>query len=308
MPFVIAGLVFGLLLAIGLTIASTVERSMVLRRMEQIGDLQPSDPLLTTEFTKSWRQRIVTPMLRNVSGWIVALAPATLLRANRERLQRAGHPWGLMAEGFLTLRLVSLVVGLLAAAAVLRLTGVGAGFRFLLAIGAAGAGCLAPAWIVDRIASKRCRQIKKALPNIIDLLVVSVEAGLGLDGAIAEIIDRESGPLVDEFKYALTEIRLGKHRRDAWRSLGKRAQVADLSAFMAALCQAEELGSSISKVLRTHSETLRIKRSIQVRELANKIPVKMLFPLIFFIFPSMFIVILGPGAISIMHTMGNLGK
>ena len=307
MPFVIAGLVFALLLAIGLSLASTLERSAVLRRMEQIGETRTSEPLLATEFAKSWSQRIVTPMLRNVSEWIASFAPATLLQANRQRLQRAGHPWGLMADGFLTLRLVSLVAGLLAAAGVLRLTGVGSGFRFLLAIGAASAGYLAPSWMVDRIANKRCRQIKKALPNVIDLLVVSVEAGLGLDGAIAEIIERESGPLIDEFTYALTEIRLGKHRRDAWRNLGERAHVADLSAFMAALCQAEELGSSISKVLRTHSQTLRIKRTIQVRELANKIPVKMLFPLIFFIFPSMFIVILGPGAISIMHTMSNLG-
>jgi len=306
-PLIISGFVFTLLVAIGQAIATNIDQSIVVRRMEQLGETQAPEPILAPELTKSWIQRIVTPMLSKVSEWIGSLAPGTVVRASRRRLERAGHPWSLTADSLVTVRLVSAITAMLLSAVILRNAALGGALNSLLAIIVTGAGILGPAYLIDRIADKRCRQIKKSLPNVIDLLVVGVEAGLGLDGAIAEIIQRETGPLSDEFQYALTEIRLGKRRRDAWRNLASRAQVRDLSAFMAALCQAEELGASISKVLRSHSETLRIKRSIQVRELANKIPVKMLFPLVFCIFPSMFIVILGPGAISIMHSMGKLG-
>ncbi len=307
MPLIISGFVFTLLVAIGQAIATNIDQSIVVRRMEQLGETQAPEPILAPELTKSWIQRIVTPMLSEISEWIGSLAPGTVVRASRRRLERAGHPWSLTADSLVTVRLVSAITAMLLSAVILRNAALGGALNSLLAIIVTGAGILGPAYLIDRIADKRCRQIKKSLPNVIDLLVVGVEAGLGLDGAIAEIIQRETGPLSDEFQYALTEIRLGKRRRDAWRNLASRAQVRDLSAFMAALCQAEELGASISKVLRSHSETLRIKRSIQVRELANKIPVKMLFPLVFCIFPSMFIVILGPGAISIMHSMGKLG-
>ena len=307
MPLIISGFIFALLVAIGQAIATNIDQSIVVRRMEQLGETPAPEPILAPELTKSWIQRIVTPMLGKVSEWIGTLAPGSVVQASRRRLQRAGHPWGLTADTLVTVRVISAIIGMLLSAVILRNAALGGALKSVLAIVVTGAGILAPAYLIDRIADKRCSEIKKSLPNIIDLLVVSVEAGLGLDGAITEIIQRETGPLSEEFQYALTEIRLGKRRRDAWRHLAERAQVRDLSAFMAALCQAEELGASISKVLRSHSETLRIKRSIQVRELANKIPVKMLFPLVFCIFPSMFIVILGPGAISIMRSMGKLG-
>ncbi len=307
MLFIIAGAVFGLLIAVGLLIAMTIDRSAVVRRMAQIGDIREHEEILAPELTKAWTERVTAPMLGKAAGWIGTLAPASLLESSRRRLLRAEQPWGITPEAFLMLRAFSVLAGLVVAVLILTQTHLPPGIKFLLVLTAASGGVLAPSWALDRIAEKRTRQIKQALPNVIDLLVVSVEAGLGLDGAITEIISRESGPLTDEFNYALSEIRLGKSRRDAWRHMADRAQVRDLSAFMAAVCQAEELGSSISKLLRTHSETLRIKRSITVRELANKIPVKMLFPLIFCIFPAMFIVILGPGAITIMHTLEKLG-
>ncbi len=307
MLFIIAGAVFGLLIAVGLLIAMNIDRSVVVRRMAQIGDIREREEILVPELTKAWTERVAAPMLGKATGWIGTLAPASLLESSRRRLQRAGQPGGITPEAFLMLRAFAVLAGLVVAVLILTQTHLPAGIKFLLVLAAATGGVLAPSWALDRVAEKRAGQIRKALPNVIDLLVVSVEAGLGLDGAITEIISRESGPLTDEFNYALAEIRLGKTRRDAWRNMADRAQVRDLSAFMAAVCQAEELGSSISKLLRTHSETLRIKRSIAVRELANKIPVKMLFPLIFCIFPAMFIVILGPGAITVMHTLGKFG-
>ncbi len=308
MPFVIAGMVFALLVAIGFAIGTSIERSVHTRQIQQIKIATEPESILATELTKPWSHRIVVPMLERVSRLIGKLAPSSVLQTNRQRLQQAAHPWGLTSEIFLMVRVLSTLVGLAIGGVILLRGLLPTNITWLAAIAAASVGLLAPSWLIDRIAQNRRREIRKDLPNTIDLLVVSVEAGLGLDAAISEIIERESGPLTDEFEQTLTEIRLGKSRQEAWRNLAKRTQVDDLSAFMAAICQAEELGSSISRVLRTHSDTLRIKRKIRVRELANQIPVKMLFPLVFCIFPAMFVVILGPGAITIMHTMGNMGR
>jgi len=303
MPFIIAGMVFALLVAIGLAIGTSIERSSHIRQIQQIKTLRESEPILAPEMTKPWSHRIVAPMLKRISNMIAKLAPSSVLQTTRQRLQQAAHPWGLTAEVFLMVRVLSTLVGLAIGGVILLRGLLPTNITWLAVIAAASVGLLAPGWMIDRIAQNRRREIRKDLPNIIDLLVVSVEAGLGLDGAISEIIERETGPLTEEFEQTLTEIRLGKQRQDAWRNLAKRTQVDDLSAFMAAICQAEELGSSISRVLRTHSDTLRIKR-----KMANMIPVKMLFPLVFCIFPAMFVVILGPGAITIMHTMGNMGR
>ncbi len=308
MPFIIAGMIFTLLVAIGFAIGTSIERSVNIRQIQQIKAATEPEPILATELTKPWSHRIIVPMLGRISSVMAKLAPSTVLQTNRQRLQQAAHPWGLTAEVFLMVRVLSTLIGLAIAGLILLRGLLPTNTTWLAVIAAASVGLLAPGWMIDRIAQNRQREIRKELPNTIDLLVVSVEAGLGLDGAISEIIERESGPLTEEFEQTLTEIRLGKSRQDAWRNLAKRTQVDDLSAFMAAICQAEELGSSISRVLRTHSDTLRIKRKIHVRELANMIPVKMLFPLVFCIFPAMFVVILGPGAITIMHTMGNMGK
>ena len=308
MPFMIAGMVFALLLAIGFAIGTSIERSAHIRQIQQIKAPTEPEPILEPELTKPWSHRILVPMLERVSGVIGKLAPSSVLQSNRQRLQQAAHPWGLTVEAFLMARVLSTLAGIAIAGMILLRGFLPTNITWLAAIAAASVGLLAPSWLIDRIAQNRQREIRKDLPNTIDLLVVSVEAGLGLDAAISEIIERESGPLTEEFEQTLTEIRLGKQRQEAWRNLAKRTQVDDLSAFMAAICQAEELGSSISRVLRTHSDTLRIKRKIHVRELANKIPVKMLFPLVFCIFPAMFVVILGPGAITIMHTMGNIGR
>jgi len=285
MPFIIAGMVFVLLMAIGFFIGTNIEHSAHIRQIRQITTATESEPILAPEMTKPWSHRIVVPMLERISSVIGKLAPSSVLQTTHQRLQQAAHPWGLTAEVFLMVRMLTTLAGLAIGGLILLRGLLPTNITWLAAIAAASVGLLAPGWMIDRIAQNRRREIRKDLPNIIDLLVVSVEAGLGLDGAISEIIERETGPLTEEFEQTLTEIRLGKQRQDAWRNLAKRTQVDDLSAFI-----------------------LRIKRKIHVRELANMIPVKMLFPLVFCIFPAMFVVILGPGAITIMHTMGNIGK
>ncbi len=305
MPVMISVLVFAVLFFSGVILAIASTRNTILQRMERIGEIPELVEL--PDMTKPLGERIIAPLVRKLLNWIGQFAPSSMIEHTNMRLAQAGYPWRLQPAIFFALQTMTgtagLVVGLIAS----KYLGASPVIKLLTVGGAVAMGAIIPGFLVDRRAAARKAVITRALPNVIDLLVVSVEAGLGLDGALNELLAREEGPLMEEFNLALTEIRLGKRRQDAWHSLADRTQVRDLRSFVAALCQAEELGSSISKVLRTHSETLRIKRSLRVRELAGKIPIKMLFPLIFFIFPAMFVVILGPGALSIMHSFGSIG-
>ena len=138
------------------------------------------------------------------------------------------------------------------------------------------------------------------IPDTLDLLTISVRAGLGFDAALGRVVDKLKGPLSDEFRRALAEVRVGKARRDALRDIVPRTEVTPLTNFIGAIIQAEQLGVSISKVLQVQSEQLRIERRQRAEEQAAKAPIKMLFPLVGCIFPSLFIVILGPAIILIV--------
>jgi tight adherence protein C len=179
------------------------------------------------------------------------------------------------------------------------------GINFLMVIAGGGIGFMAPEfWLGGRI-KKRQKAILLAIPDALDLLTISVRAGLGFDGALGKVVEKLKGPLTDEFRRALAEIRVGKARRDALRDIIPRTEVPALSNFIGAIIQAEQLGVSISKVLQVQSEQLRIERRQRAEEMAAKAPIKMLFPLVGCIFPSLFIIILGPALILIMQGLGN---
>src|SRR5439155_22304528 len=141
------------------------------------------------------------------------------------------------------------------------------------------------------------------LPDILDLLIVSVEAGLGFDDAIDKVVEKMKGPFPDELRRVLQEMQLGKKRVEALRDMAARIEVSEVSTFVAAIYQADQLGVSMARVLHVQAETMRVARSQRIREMAAKLPVKMLFPLVFFIFPAIFVIIIGPGVISIMKAL-----
>ncbi len=241
--------------------------------------------------------RLIRPALRRVAGAIGGRAPGNLIAATEAQLVKAGRPFGLSAEAYLTLRLLVLGAALAGAyglamgplaASIYRLPVAG----FLVVIGA-----LLPIYVIEKRIEHRHAEIRKTLPDIIDLLVVSVEAGAGLDDAIREAVERKEGPLIEEFDRLLGQMRVGKSRRQAWEDMAERVEEENLTALVASLVQAEEVGVSIGKALRAQAETVRVRRSLQVREMAATLPVKMLFPLVLFIFPSLFVVLLGPGLI-----------
>jgi tight adherence protein C len=159
-------------------------------------------------------------------------------------------------------------------------------------------------WLGGRV-RKRQKAILLMIPDTLDLLTISVRAGLGFDAALGKVVEKLKGPLSDEFRRALAEVRVGKARRDALRDIVPRTEVGPLTNFIGAIIQAEQLGVSVSKVLQVQSEQLRIERRQRAEEQAAKAPIKMLFPLVGCIFPSLFIVILGPAIILIVQNLAT---
>ncbi|MFP5297946.1 MAG: type II secretion system F family protein [Actinomycetota bacterium] len=170
-----------------------------------------------------------------------------------------------------------------------------------LLLGAAGS--IAPDMWLDSKGKERQQKIARDLPEALDLLAISVEAGLGLEQAFGVVTENLTGPLGDEFMRLLREIELGVPRRQALNQLRERTDVSELSAFVVALIQADQVGAPIADVLRVQAEQVRLKRRQRAREKAAQTPVKILFPLIFFIFPALFVVTIGPGAIRIMENL-----
>jgi tight adherence protein C len=165
-------------------------------------------------------------------------------------------------------------------------------------------GYIAPAIVVSQRAKRRQGKIVAQLPDALDLLAVSVEAGLGFDGAVAKLTQYMSGPLPEEFELALGEMRIGESRSDALKKLAQRAGTPEVSSFVRSIVQADQLGTSLGRILRVQATDTRLKRQAAAEERAMKAPIKMLFPTVAFIFPAMFIVILGPALLSLGKLFG----
>lgn len=224
------------------------------------------------------------------------------LAAIQRRLTLAGSPYNLDANDFLGVIGVSMVTigGLVFV--LMGLAGANVLTAALLGVVGAAIGYYLPTiWLGSRIRARQ-KEIQKALPDSLDLLVISVEAGLGFDAAVQRLTEKADHALAREFRRMIAEIRMGRARRDALRDLVARTEVPDLNTFVSAIIQADQLGVSISRVLSVQAEQIRLLRRQRAEEAAAKAPLKMLFPMIFLIFPAMFIVILGPSIPSILSS------
>lgn len=307
-------LIIGLALFMGLgaiililmgTRGSATER--VEARLAEYGSRAQPVTLEELELAQPFSQRIVRPMVSAIARFVARFTPQQSLEATRHKLELAGRPnnwgpaefWGVRAlAGVLMAVLVFLLLS--TSRQPLR--------QSLLYSGLMGAlGFYLPvAWLGSKI-RKRQEEIIKALPDALDLLTICVEAGLGFDAAMSKVTEKWDNELSRAFGRAIQEIRLGKLRREALRSMADSVGVTDLSSFVAAVIQADQLGVSIAKVLRIQSEQMRIKRRQRAEELARKAPVKMMIPLILLIFPSIYIILLGPAILLVMET-GVLGS
>jgi tight adherence protein C len=252
------------------------------------------------DLTRPFGERVLGPAVDAVADRILAVLPQSVLDGLKKKLVLAGEPMNL--GGFLTVAGAS--GGIFLVLGFTMMVASGGGFQakqllVLLALG--GVGLILPYfWLVSRI-GRRQAIITKSLPDSFDLVTTCVEAGLGLDAALARVAEKVEGPFADELARTLREVGMGRMRRDALQELGQRTGVPDLVTFVNAVVQAEQMGTGIGQVLRVQAEQLRVRRRQRAEEMANQAPVKMTFPLVLCIFPTLFLVILGPAGITIYH-------
>ncbi len=304
-PIIIAAIAAGaiILIAMGLTGGSSVDP--VQARLTQLGSMQAKN-LEELELQQPFLERTLRPLMGRMSGRVSRMASSSFTERTEKRLALAGNPNDLRVADWLGVKGIGAVVGGVIFFLLFVILGVGS-LPFLIGLLMTGVGVAfgytAPEWWLGRRVKKRQKAILLMIPDSLDLLTISVRAGLGFDAALGRVVEKLKGPLSDEFRRALAEVRVGKARREALRDIVPRTEVPPLTNFIGAIIQAEQLGVSISKVLQVQSEQLRIERRQRAEEQAAKAPIKMLFPLVGCIFPSLFIVILGPAIILIIQNL-----
>jgi tight adherence protein C len=304
MPLLMALLAAGGVLLIVWALLGARTADPVQARLTQLGTLEGITSLEEIELQQPLMDRTMRPLMRRLSGIGTRFTSRERIGRTETKLAEAGYPYGLRTIDFMGLKVVaSLVTSGLA----FLLFGLAMGdpsTGFVMAIGGLGLGFFVPDYWLSRRIKARQKAILLAIPDTLDLLTISVKAGLGFDAALGKVVEKTQGPLTDEFRRTLAEVRIGKARRDALREMVARTNVPALTNFISAIIQAEQLGVAIARVLEVQSEQLRIQRRQRAEEMAAKAPIKMLFPLVGCIFPSMFIVILGPAMILIFKNLG----
>jgi tight adherence protein C len=255
------------------------------------------------ELALPFSERVVTPFFLKLARTASRLTPRSNVENLRQKLIEAGSPSRIGPSEFLGLRIV--VGGVAGGAFFLMFVLTGAPLMQMLLFPAVvgGIGYVIPGVWLNRKIRERQTEIQLSLPDAIDLLTISVEAGLGFDPALQRVAEKWDNELTREFQRMLSEIRMGKSRREALREMSNRINVDDLNVFIASIVQADQLGVSISQVLRVQSKQMRMRRRQRAEEKAHKAPIKMLFPMILLIFPAMYVVILGPAIPQIMNSL-----
>src|SRR5262245_29106837 len=276
--------------AIGDRLSQFTERTMTLDELE---------------LQQPFSQRVLVPLTRAILAQIGKYGPKQSAERLKVNLQQAGNPGNLTPVMFSGIRIALFVLLLLIFAVVTFGQGMPATKALMYTAVGGGLGYLLPGiWLGQQI-KKRKHNIVKALPDALDLLTISVEAGLAFDLALMRVADKWDNELSKEFKRVLTDTRLGRASRDALKDMAQRTGVDDVQTFIAAIIQAQTLGVSIGKILRIQSDQMRIRRRQRAEEAAHKAPIKMLIPMAFLIFPALFIVILGPAVPKLMTSLGG---
>lgn len=297
---VISTFLFSTTLAVGVIYAQCGERLFLLRRLEKITISRAEEKKLEEdELSKPFTERVLRPLFTMVSESLARIMPTKKRDKLQQTLQYAGNPGNLQAHEFQVIQYVLIILLTLGGWLTAFTAGKGVVIQVLLASAGGFMGNLLCRTFLTMRIRKRQTAIQKELPEMLDLLTVSVDAGLGFDAALFRVVEKFQGELSNELRTTLQEIQMGKSRREALKDLGQRTGVDDLLTFVGSMIQADQLGVSISKVIRTQAEQVRLKRRQRIEEKAMKAPVKMLIPLVFFIFPSIFIVLLGPAMLKL---------
>lgn len=299
----LAALFLGVFVALATLGGLTSERRQVGRSLDAMQAMASVGRDLQREFDQPFGERVVAPAMARVTGWGRRLSSEGREREIQHKLDLAGSPTGWDVDRVIAFKFLGLVGGSLAA----FLLAVALGLGVLPTLGAVvvtgGLGFATPNLVLYQTAYNRTAQIRRELPDALDLLTISVEAGLAFDAALSQVARNTEGPLAGEFFRVLQEMQIGLGRTEAMRALGERSDLAELRGFVSAMVQADSFGIPIANVLRVQAKEMRIKRTQRAEEMAQKVPVKILFPLIFCILPALFIVVIGPAAISIFRNI-----
>jgi tight adherence protein C len=311
-PEIIIGLVIGvvviggaiLLITIGLRDSS--DRADPLQdRLAEFASRGETATLEEIELSQPITERVILPLARKFGEFATRFTPQNALQDTARKLELAGNPRGLDPTIFLAARFFAAVAIF---AFLIFIFSVGSinwpwGRKILLIGGFSLFGFFLPNLLIQSKIQRRQKDIRRAMPDALDLLTICVEAGLGFDGAMAKVNEKWDNELSMAFGRVLREIQLGKLRRDALRDMADRVGIPEMTSFVAAIIQSEQLGVSMAKVLRIQADQMRMKRRQAAEAEAHKAPIKMLFPMVLLIFPSLLIILLGPAALMLMTSV-----
>jgi tight adherence protein C len=287
-----------------------LERNQIFKSLRSVRAIEvaPTD-IRRKELATPFTRRVLIPAMRKAGGFGRRFTPTSVVDRLSKEVIYAGSPVGWDAERILATKVMTTIGGVVGgfvfAKYVVNFHSIRAGIVIFLA---GYVGYYLPEWVLRSRSGKRQGAMRRSLPDALDLLSITVEAGLGFDAAVARVARQEGGPLGAELHRVLQEMQLGKSRADALRGLGDRTNIPEFKTFVLAMIQADIFGISIAKVLHVQAAEMRTKRRQRAEEKAQKVPVKIVFPLLTCIFPSLFVVLLGPAMISIYNAFKHIKK
>ncbi|MRS12805.1 MAG: type II secretion system F family protein [Actinobacteria bacterium] len=303
---IVVFLVFSMVVALAYLVLSTVfsEEMQVTRRLRKMSEYEAKQAKQVEPLLRPFAERVSAPVADAVKRAGSAAAPKGYADSVRRRLVLAGNPRGMEVGRFMVVKILSAVGTGLLFTAISVIRPLSPTTWLLVVIPLVILAFFMPdLWLASRITDYK-NAIRRMLPDMLDMLTISVEAGLGFDQAIAKIVRNTSGPLSEQFGRMLQEVQAGVSRAEALRHLSARTEVPELNGFIMAIVQADVFGVSVSSVLRTQAAEMRTKRRQFAEEAAQKAPVKLVFPLVLCILPATLLVILGPAAISFVRVFG----
>jgi tight adherence protein C len=299
----VAGVFVGIATAIVSLGSAASQRQQVSRYLAAIDALGPKPEAVRRPLDRPFNERVISPLFERLSDLGRRFSPRDESSRMRHRLELAGSPPRWDVDRVLAFKMIGLIGGLALGVALPTVSGLGVAVTMGVAILLTPLGYFLPDVVLYQVAYNRNERIRRDLPDSMDLLTISVEAGLPFDSALSQVARNTRGPLADELFRVLQEMQIGLGRIEALRALADRTNVAELRGFVTAMVQADQFGIPIASVLRVQSRDLRIKRTQRAEEQAQKVPIKILFPLIFCIMPSLIIVVIGPAAITAYHNL-----
>jgi tight adherence protein C len=318
----------GFAACIGIMISARMSKRVFQQRMQETlrpGDNEVNDALLQEqhdeEMNQSLAHRLLSPIVTKLGARMKTSARGAKGEMVRDMLEQAGHPLGMGYAEFMGLKMFMFMVlslfGLLSSFTAIpfilnfaelpndpqtRLM-----FQMIYIMVFAFLGFSGPTFWLRKYLNKRIKQIRKSMADVVDLIVLGIEAGLGFDSAVGKTVEKTKGPLTDELRRVLAEVNIGKSQGEAFRDMALRVKMPELSLLVAAIDQAMRMGVGLGGALKLQATEIRERRMAYIKEQAGKLPVKMMLPLVFFIFPALFVVILGPAACQ-MADMGARGE